>query len=194
MKILILSEGRVGSHSIGNWLSKELEIPFFTEIEKCDVIINQNFIQKIYFFKSKQSKINFNFYDKVIIVYRNDTFNQAISNVYSIKTKKYIHTDGILNGYYNITKEFCIKNYLHIAYLIETLNDNNKILKKMNIGLLISYEEIFVDKTGQKKIEEYIGFKSKTILADEKHKLRVPNVEIEEYLKKLIKISKKRII
>jgi hypothetical protein len=192
MKILILSQGRVGSHSLGEWMSKELLIPFIPEDLDFDYKINERFIRKIYY--SKSLNLDFNFFDKVIILYRNDTFNQAISNVYSIKTKKYRHTDDILNGYYNITKEFCIKNYLYIADLIETLNNNNKILKKIDNGLVISYEEIYIDKTGQKKIEEYIGFKSKTELADEKFKLRIPNLEIEEYLKKLIKISKKRII
>ena len=32
--------------------------------------------------------------------------------------------------------------------------------------LLISYEEIFIDNTGQKILEDYIGFKAKTSIMD----------------------------
>jgi hypothetical protein len=63
---------------------------------------------------------------------------------------------------------------------------SNNELKNINQGLLISYEEIFVENTGQKLIEEYIGFESKTDIFDQKHKLRVKNEEIESYLLKLI--------
>jgi hypothetical protein len=63
---------------------------------------------------------------------------------------------------------------------------SNNELKTINQGLLISYEEIFVENTGQKLIEEYIGFESKTDIFDQKHKLRVKNEEIESYLLKLI--------
>ena len=34
----------------------------------------------------------------------------------------------------------------------------NEELKNLGVGLLLSYEEIFLENTGQKKIEEYILF------------------------------------
>lgn len=193
MKILIFSEGRVGSHSIGNWLSKELSIPFIPENVDFNYKKNESFIHKIYYDKQNEF-LDFNFFDKILIVYRNDTLSQAISNVYAIKNKKYRHTGNKLNGYYNITKEFCIENYSHISELIKKLDISNEELKKINKGLLITYTEIFIDKTGQKKIEDYVGFKAKTELSDPKHKLRETNIEIEEYLKKLIKNNKKGMI
>ena len=63
---------------------------------------------------------------------------------------------------------------------------SNNELKTINQGLLISYEEIFVENTGQKLIEEYLGFKSQTDIYDSRHKLRIENKEMDRYLNGLI--------
>jgi hypothetical protein len=193
MKILILSEGRTGSHSLGDWLSKELLIPFIFEDLKFNYEKNESFIHKIYY-NPKIELVDFNIFDKIIVLYRENTFEQAISSVYSIKTGKYRHSKDKLDGYYNITKEFCVENYSYISDLIETLNDNNSRLKGLNSGLKMSYEEIFIDKVGQQKIEDYIGFKAKINIVNPKFKLREINEEMDLYLKNLIKKNKKKLI
>jgi hypothetical protein len=63
---------------------------------------------------------------------------------------------------------------------------SNNELKTINQGLLISYEEIFVENTGQKLIEEYIGFKSQIDIYDSRNKLRIENKEMDRYLNGLI--------
>jgi hypothetical protein len=72
-------------------------------------------------------------------------------------------------------------------------NRNNEELKNLGVGLLLSYEEIFLENTGQKKIEEYIGFESKSNLYDPRHKLRVKNEQIDSYLDKLLEDYRKNI-
>ena len=72
-------------------------------------------------------------------------------------------------------------------------NRNNEELKNLGVGLLLSYEEIFLENTGQKKIEEYIGFESKSNLYDPRHKLRVKNEQIDSYLDKLLEDYQKNI-
>ena len=194
MKILIYSEGRVGSHSLGQWLSDELSIPFYDESIEINFKVNEDFVKKIYYFKENEI-VDFNFFNKVIVLYREDTLNQSISNVNVLETKKYHHTnDENLDAYYSLTKEFYEKNFLKIIDLEVEHKNSNKILKKLDKCLLISYEEIFINNTGQQKIEDYVGFNSKTTLSNPKLKLRQENNEIDEYLRKLIKNYKSRII
>jgi hypothetical protein len=187
MKILIYSEGRVGSHSLGNWLSNELEIYFFIENVIFNMETNKDYVHKVYFFEPEHANINFDRYDKVIVLYRKNTFEQAISNIYATIFKKYHHnTLDDLDGYYEINKEFCDNNYLKITRLIDEHNYSKSILLKMENCLLISYEEIFIDNTGQKILEDYIGFKAKTSIMDSRLKLRRKTEEVDLYLKKLI--------
>ena len=197
MKILIYSEGRVGSHSLGKWLSKNLGMSFIAESMEFDYDNNDNFIRKIYFIPKHSSKVNlqwmtekgevkFDNFDKVIRLYRKNTFEQSISYLHTLHSKKFQHSDGKFDAYYELNKEFCDKYYIEIYRTMRYSDMSNNELKNINQGLLISYEEIFVENTGQKLIEEYIGFESKTDIFDQKHKLRVKNEEIESYLLKLI--------
>lgn len=197
MKILIYSEGRVGSHSLGKWLSKNLGMSFIAESMEFDYDNNDNFIRKIYFIPKHSSEVNlqwmtekgevkFDNFDKVIRLYRKNTFEQSISYLHTLLSKKFQHSDGKFDAYYELNKEFCDKYYIDIYRTMRYSDMSNNELKNINQGLLISYEEIFVENTGQKLIEEYIGFESKTDIFDQKHKLRVKNEEIESYLLKLI--------
>jgi hypothetical protein len=197
MKILIYSEGRVGSHSLGKWLSKNLGMSFIAESMEFDYDNNDNFIRKIYFIPKHSSEVNlqwmtekgevkFDNFDKVIRLYRKNTFEQSISYLHTLHSKKFQHSDGKFDAYYELNKEFCDKYYIDIYRTMRYSDMSNNELKNINQGLLISYEEIFVENTGQKLIEEYIGFESKTDIFDQKHKLRVKNEEIESYLLKLI--------
>jgi hypothetical protein len=197
MKILIYSEGRVGSHSLGRWLSQNLSMPFIAESEEFDYENNDNFIRKIYFYPKHGSNINqqwlvekkpvkFECFDKVIRLYRENTLDQSISYLQRIDTQRFHYSENKFDAYYELTKEFCDKYYPEIYRTIKMLNRNNEELKNLGVGLLLSYEEIFLENTGQKKIEEYIGFESKSNLYDPRYKLRVNNEQIDSYLDKLL--------
>lgn len=204
MKILIYSEGRVGSHSLGKWLQKELKFPFIAESMEFDYENEDNFIRKIYFrpqysvedrkrLMSEAKPIKFECFDKIIRLYRKNTFDQSISNINTLHTKRFQHSEEKFDAYYEIDKEFCDNYYLDILGLMKSSEKNNTDLEKLNLGLFISYEEIFIENTGQKKLEEYLGFQSKTDIYDSRHKLRIPNLEMNLYLSNLIETHRKNI-
>lgn len=197
MKILIYSGGRVGSHSLGRWLCKELRLPFIAESVEFDYENNDNFIRKIYFrpkyntevsdqWMSDREPIKFECFDKIICLYRKNTFEQSVSNLHTIVSKRFQHSDGKFDAYYEITKEFCDTHYVEIFRTMKSSEKENQEMKDLGVGLLISYEEIFVENTGQKRIEEYLGFKSQTDIYDSRHKLRIENKEMDRYLNGLI--------
>jgi hypothetical protein len=203
MKILIYSEGRVGSHSLGRWLSQNLSMQFVAESMEFDYENNDNFIRKIYFYPNgsttnqqwlvEKKPVKFECFDKIIRLYRENTLDQAISYLQRIDTQRFHYSEDKFDAYYELTKEFCDKYYPEIFRTIKMLNRNNEELKNLEVGLLLSYEEIFLENTGQKKIEEYIGFESKTNLYDPRHKLRVKNEEIDSYLETLLEDYRKNL-
>jgi len=204
MKILIYSEGRVGSHSLGRWLSQNLGMSFIAESMKFDYENNDNFIRKIYFYPKhgtntsqqwfvEKNPVKFECFDKVIRLYRENTLDQSISYLQRIDTQNFHYSENKFDAYYELTKEFCDKYYLEIYRTIKMLKRNNEELKNLGVGLLLSYEEIFLENTGQKKIEEYLGFKSQTDIYDPRHKLRVKNEEIDSYLETLLEDYRKNL-
>ena len=203
MKILIYSEGRVGSHSLGRWLSQNLSMQFVAESMEFDYENNDNFIRKIYFYPNgsttnqqwlvEKKPVKFECFDKIIRLYRENTLDQAISYLQRIDTQRFHYSEDKFDAYYELTKEFCDKYYPEIFRTIKMLNRNNEELKNLEVGSLLSYEEIFLENTGQKKIEEYIGFNSKTNLYDPRHKLRVKNEEIDSYLETLLEDYRKNL-
>jgi hypothetical protein len=173
MKILLISNGRTGSYSVCEWLSKELNLKFIPEI---DIYTNYKVEDNI-ILKRTLSNNNFDlediiFFDKIIILYRKNTLKQSESNIYAILKKKWHHySNSIIDGYYEIDEDFLINNHETIwnsKYQLD--NEKNKMLN-LKFGFKISYEEIFEDKIGQKLISDYIGFTPITNL-DFKLKMR----------------------
>ena len=112
MKILIYCTYRVGSKSFGDWLSLELGIPYY--FEPLNILgkewpgynekifdIKTDFIAKI----SPQDAINFNlkysffvkFFDKIIVLYRDNTLEQAESVIWSDYTDKWHQNEKFSN-------------------------------------------------------------------------------------------------
>jgi hypothetical protein len=166
MKILLISNGRTGSYSICEWLSKELNIKFITEIDNSlDYKVEDNFILKRTLFNNDFDLEDIKHFDKIIILYRKNILKQSESNIYAILRKKWHHySNSIIDGYYEIDKDFLINNHETIwnsKYQLD--NEKNKMLN-LKFGFKISYEEIFEDKVGQKLISDYIDFNPKTNL------------------------------
>jgi len=173
MKILLISNGRTGSYSICEWLSKELNIKFITEIDiSLDYKVEDNFILKRTLSNSDFDFEDIKYFDKIIVLYRKNTLKQSESNLYAIlKNKWHHHSDDITDGYYEIDEDFLINNHETIwdsKYQLD--NEKNKMLN-LKFGFKISYEEIFEDKIGQKLISDYVGFTPITNL-DFKLKMR----------------------
>ena len=65
----------------------------------------------------------------------------------------------------------------------------NAKLFEINLGILLSYEEIFIDGTGEKKISDYIGFTPRTPLNNNLKKFRKENYRLEN-ISALLEIKK----
>ena len=173
MKILIYSEGRVGSHSLGRWLSQNLSMQFVAESMEFDYENNDNFIRKIYFYPNgsttsqqwlvEKKPVKFECFDKIIRLYRENTLDQAISYLQTIDTQRFHHSENKFDAYYELTKEFCDKYYPEIFRTIKMSNRNNEELKNLGIGLLLSYEEIFLENTDKKKLRNILDLSLKLI-------------------------------
>jgi hypothetical protein len=180
MKILLISNGRTGSYSICEWLSKELNLKFITEIEdSLNYKVEDNFILKRTLFNNNFDLEDIKYFNKIIVLYRKNTLKQSESNLYAILRKKWHHhSSSIIDGYYEIDEDFLINNHETIwdsKYQLD--NEKNKMLN-LKFGFKISYEEIFEDKIGQKLISDYVGFTPITNL-DFKLKMRTNDNQIQ---------------
>jgi hypothetical protein len=111
-------------------------------------------------------------YDYVIRLIRENTILTAESDLWAQEKQKY-HTDN--NEKYIIDEDFLINHHEGIwgrKMGYDTLNDT---IRHMDVGILVTYEEIFIHGTGQEKIENYMGFKSNSRLNtdDKKGRLHV---------------------
>jgi LPS sulfotransferase NodH len=186
MKILIYTGYRTGSKSLGNWLEIELGIPYYHEYynkdnpNKWDRMrrINLNKLNDYIIKISPGDGFDFdeivNGFDKIILLYREDTLAQAQSMMWAKANELWHNTyvnDKFTYVHYTIDDKFLIDNSEKIN-VIKCIYDNEvSFLKSKDIGLLISYEELFINKTGIKKLENYLGISAKTIF-DVNDKLR----------------------
>jgi LPS sulfotransferase NodH len=186
MKILIYTGYRTGSKSLGNWLEIELGIPYYHEYYNKDNPnkwermrrINLNKLNDYIIKISPGDGFDFdeivNGFDKIILLYREDTLAQAQSMMWAKANELWHNTyvnDKFTYVHYTIDDKFLIDNSEKIN-VIKCIYDNEvSFLKSKDIGLLISYEELFINKTGIKKLENYLGISAKTIF-DLNDKLR----------------------
>ena len=186
MKILIYTGYRTGSKSLGNWLEIELGIPYYHEYynkdnpEKWERMrrINLNRLNDYIIKISPGDGFDFdeiiNGFDKVILLYREDTLAQAQSMVWAKANELWHNTyvnDKFTYAHYTIDDKFIIDNSEKINTIKEIYDREVSFLKSKNIGLLISYEELFVNNTGIKKLEDYLRISTKTVF-DTNDKLR----------------------
>jgi hypothetical protein len=199
MKILSYTGYRTGSRSFGEWLSIELDLPYYHEPFNPKFLLNP--------FNPKFDKNNFltediddciikippvdgfdyeslkKLFDKTIILYRENTREQAESAIWAYEKKLWHHDwnavtynstfkpNSFTSAHYTIPQEWLDKNAESIKYMEEDLQKENELLKSLTDCLHITYEELYYSDNGIKKIEDYIGFKSKTKFS-KIHKLR----------------------
>jgi LPS sulfotransferase NodH len=186
MKILLYSTYRTGSKSLGNWLQIELSMPYYHEYYNKSNLRKWERMQKINLNKIDDYIIKispndgFDFdelvkgFDKVILLYREDTLAQAQSMVWA-KTYETYHNsyvDGKFKyAHYTIDDKFLIDNSEKISTEKRVFDRHADFLKNANVGLLITYEELYETNMGIKKIEDYLGITAKTKF-DKNDKLR----------------------
>ena len=175
MKILLLSEGRTGSYSVMDWISLDLKLHIIYELQECDYVNRDNIIVKRTLTNNDFILDDVKYFDKIIILYREDTLQQSESSLWAILKKKWHHSFDKKDGFYSIDENYLIENHEEIW---DKKYQSDKILmsyKSLDFGLKISYEDIFINGIGQKILEDYIGFTSTTTLALSSNKLRIYN-------------------
>jgi hypothetical protein len=181
MKILLYTGYRTGSNSAGEWLATQLNIPYYHEPFNKNITIPYIIAGKEKLYKNfsieethdciiKISPFDgFDFenlkklFDKRIILYRENTKEQAESIIWANEKQLWHHTysnDKFISAHYTITKEWVVDNADEIKSLQDSLEKEKEELKLLKDCILISYEELYYLEDGIKKIEEYLGFKS----------------------------------
>lgn len=175
MKILNYTGYRTGSRSFGQWLSFELNLPYYhepfnpkSEFKNFSIKKTSDCIIKIspHEFDYKNLK---KLFDKRIILYRENTKEQAESALWAYEKQLWHHNwykstenSNFANAHYVIPQEWLDKNAESIKSMISTLQKENEELKLLKDCLHITYEELYYSNEGIKKVEDYIGFKSKS--------------------------------
>lgn len=172
MKILLYTGYRTGSNSFGEWLSIQLNIPYYHEPFNSYIKpFNENFsietsgdcIIKISPADGFDYKNLKKLFDKKIVLYRENTKEQAESTIWANEKQMWHHrysNDKFINAHYTITKEWILTNALEIKNLQDFLEKEKEELKLLKDCVLITYEELYYSEDGIKKIEDYLGFKS----------------------------------
>jgi hypothetical protein len=176
MKILLLSEGRTGSYSVMDWLSLDLKLQIIDELQPCDYVNTDNIIVKRTLSNNDFNLEDIKYFDKIIVLYRENTLEQAESSLWSILKKKWHHTFDTKDGFYNTDDRYLIDNHKEIWNSKYQFDKSLILYKSLDFGLKISYEDIFDNRVGQKILEDYIGFTSTTTLALSSNKLRIYNL------------------
>lgn len=190
VKILIYTTYRTGSHMLGEFLSKETGHNFFDEGMMTDYKNNNDFIIKMVpdcepSFKENNQEFKFFinddhiFFDKVIILYQEDTLNQTISELVAQQRNIWRHDGESFDAYYTIDEEFIRKNLDQIVWRNENNINGRNFLKSVEHGLKISYEDLFFGD-GEDKLSDYLGIKFKTTIKDPRYKLNKSNINITE--------------
>lgn len=179
MKILLYTGYRTGSNSFGEWASIELNLPYyhepFNKKNKRSVYLftNKNFsieesgdcIMKISPFDGFDYDELKKLFDKIIVLYRENTKEQSESLIWGSEKKLWHHThldDNFISAHYTIPMEWLNKNAEEINSMADSMTKDNELLKSLTDCLHITYEELYYSDNGIKKIEDYVGFKSKT--------------------------------
>ena len=159
MRILIIALVRSGGHQLNEWLALELGYKMIHEpvrtnqsVEGDNIVVKYliNEIENRTDIKDK-TKFDFNNWDKIIGLIRNDTMECTLSFVYAGQSNKYHVGYEITNKYIEDNKENIIK--------VESIIKNEiNIIKELNaIELQVTYEGIYNTKEDIQRIKDYIG-------------------------------------
>lgn len=187
MKILLLSEGRTGSYSVMEWIQVDLKLQIIGETTPYDYINNDNIIVKRTLSNKDFDLDDVKYFDKVIVLYREDTLSQAESSLWAVEKKSWHHSPGESDGFYETDDNFLIKNHRKIWDIKYGFDILLEKYKSLDFGLHISYEDIFERKISTKIIEDYIGFVASTSLTPSVNKLRIfnPRQRLESIIREM---------
>jgi hypothetical protein len=158
-----------------DWLSLDLKLRIIGELQPCDYVNTANIIVKRTLSNNDFNLEDIKYFDKIIVLYRENTLQQSESSLWAILEKKWHHTFDTKDGFYNTDDSYLIDNHKEIWNSKYQFDKSLILYKSLDFGLKISYEDIFDNRVGQKMLEDYIGFTSTTTLALSSNKLRIYN-------------------
>ena len=153
MRILIISMGRSGGYQLNQWMALELNYKMIHEPIVNKLNINgDNIVVKCLLNEIKNEK-NFDFknWDKIIGLIRTDIRECSISHAAAAERNEW------RNGY-EVTNEWILNNIETINQNLGWITSNNNYISNIKeIGLMVTYEEIYDTKTDIDRIKKYIG-------------------------------------
>jgi hypothetical protein len=182
MRILIIAMGRSGGYSLLKWIGSEKEYQTIHEPTKDNGDIlsiykmrllakNKNNTVVKYLISEIENELNtfdWSNWDKVIGLIRNDIRECAISHCWALSS-------NIWRDSYEITNEWLINNEEEIKEEESRLQKNKEIISNIpQIGLLVSYENIYQNNEDIDKLTQYLEIKKVNFysLLDNRNRLR----------------------
>lgn len=160
MKILVFSHTRCGSTQVCKWLSSELKIqldeePYDSNNFK-NIFTKENIIKKIVVEEYFPTIEDIQSFDKVICLFRENTYDAAVSFLYAKENKKW-HIE------YEIDNNWIEKNKNKLYNFHFEFDILKKKLKNYKVFML-SYESIFVNKSSIEELLNYFEIKNPNYL------------------------------
>ena len=158
MRILIYTTHRTGSTSLAEFLMIHYQCDYqrrgLVNPAPKSVIIKLTPTE----FKYEDAK---DYFHKRIVLIRENIREQAESRVYADLVEKKFEP-------YTIDNQFLNENEENILKMMETIKEENELLKTLNDCLHITYDEIYNSPEGIKKLEDYLGTKFNFVLNNSK--------------------------
>jgi hypothetical protein len=149
MKILIYTTHRTGSTSLAELLTSH----YSCDYRRGSLLFPppENIIIKITPAEFRYEIIQ-GYFNKVIVLIRENTREQAESRIYAdLVEKKFVP--------YTIEKKFLINNKLKIDEMEQLIIRENNYLRECDECLFLTYDELYNSPDGMVKMEEYLGTK-----------------------------------
>jgi len=149
LKILIYTTHRTGSTSLAELLMSHYDCDY----HRGSLLFPppKNIIIKITPTEFKYEEIK-DYFDKIIVLVRENINEQAESWLFADKVKKYFVP-------YTIDNNFLEENKDELGVKIETIKNENEKLKTCDDALHITYEELYYSTKGISEIENYLNTK-----------------------------------
>ena len=106
----------------------------------------------------------------IIYNYESELIAQKLNTSIAKEEKQKYHQRG--KEKYIIDEDFLIRNHGEIWSKKIGYDESNNVIRNIGVGILVTYEELFLYGTGQDKIEKYMSFKSTTKLDTDLKKSR----------------------
>jgi hypothetical protein len=149
MKILLYTTHRTGSTSLAELLMSH----YGCDYRRGNLLFPppKNIIIKITPAEFRYEVIQ-SYFDKIIVLIRENTREQAESRVYAdLVEKKFVP--------YTIEKQFLIDNRLKIDEMEQLIIRENNYLRECDECLFLTYDELYNSPDGMVKMEDYLGTK-----------------------------------